>query len=132
MAVLGPVLTALGAALAAWVLRQLIELTCAPWLDVCMRSSQLLAFVYSAILIVLGIIAYLNRAALGAQFGVFVPVLQQLYRTAVASAGGAAAGAAGDKAAADAPPPAAERSVTAGSDATRPALRQRRSARKLP
>jgi hypothetical protein len=78
MKVLGPVLLASGVAVAAWVMRQLIELTCAPWLDVCRRGSQMFAFVYSAILVALVGLAYLHRAAVGRYTAVLAPVGKQV------------------------------------------------------
>ena len=146
LSVLGPILTALGVALAAWLIRSLLEMTCAPWLDVCMRSSQLLgkftagalwmqewsfvqtgmlpsspAFVYSAILVVLGLIAYWHRGALGAQFGVLAPLAKQLFRTAIdAGTPAAASGASGGEAGAP-----AQRSTTSG-EAARGGARLRR------
>ena len=76
--VIGPLLLAAGVALGAWVAKLLIDLTCAPWLDVCRRGSQMFAFIYSAILVALGALAYWHRNALGAQRGALAPIGDRL------------------------------------------------------
>ena len=103
--VIGPLLLALGVALAAWVAKQLVDLTCAPWLDVCRRGSQMFAFVYSAILIALGALAYYHRKALSVYRGALAPLGDTL-TTSLAAALRAALGASLlPSADASAPPP---------------------------
>lgn len=78
-------MVALGVALAAWVLRLLVELTCAPWLDVCRRGSQMLGFLYSIILVGLAGLGYFHRAATSRYLGFLAPVGKQVAAAAVAS-----------------------------------------------
>ena len=85
MKVVGPVLVASGVAFAAWLIKQLIDLTCAPWLDVCRRGSQMFAFIYSAILIVLFGLGYYHRAALSRYTSFLAPIGKQLAAVASAS-----------------------------------------------
>ena len=85
MRVIGPVLVASSVALAAWVLKQLVDFTCAPWLDVCRRGSQMFAFLYSAILIGLMGLGYYHRAAVGRYTRFLAPVGKQVAALASAS-----------------------------------------------
>jgi hypothetical protein len=130
--VVGPFLTAGGVALVAWAVRQLIELTCAPWLDVCRQGSQLFAFVYSAIILGMLIIAYLHWSSLKGQFSAFGPALQQVWN--VAQGGMALAGQqaavnqpverGSSVASSDAPTPATVRLASGGADLRQRSVRQ--------
>ncbi len=80
--VIGPFMTAAGIAVLFWALRHLVEMTCAPWLDVCRKGSQLFAFIYSAIVLGMILIAYVHWGSLKGQFTAFVPVIQQLVNVA--------------------------------------------------
>lgn len=79
MRVLGPVAAALAVALAAWLLRQVLDFTCGPWLTVCQRGSQMFAFIYSAIILVLAATAYAQRRMLAKQTAFLAPIAAQLY-----------------------------------------------------
>jgi len=89
MRVLGPLAIALAVAVAAWLMRQVIEFTCAPWLDVCRRGSQMFAFVYSAILLALCAAGYAQRTALARHTAFLTPLAAQAYRALLEGAGDA-------------------------------------------
>lgn len=127
MRVLGPLVVALAVAVAAWLMRQIIELTCAPWLDVCRRGSQMFAFVYSAIVLALFAVGYAQRRVLARHTAFLTPLAAHAYRAALEAAGAGAAGprvgGAADAHGVGAPPPsqaAADAPASASRAATPP------------
>ena len=90
MKVVGPVVIAMCIAVGAWLFRQILDFTCSPWLDVCRRGSQMFAFVYSAILVVMLALGYMHRDAVSQYLGVFGGIASQLYGLAVSGVAKAA------------------------------------------
>lgn len=76
--VIGPVIIALLCAFGAWVAKQLIDLTCAPWLNVCRTGSQFFGFIYSVILVTLFGLGYWHRSTVKRYTNFLAPIAKQV------------------------------------------------------